>query len=66
MQIWSQKRDPSQAIIITDKIVEVLEQVSLPLATGKNVVMHFRDQDLIPDSDAKTFRSVLIYRALSA
>lgn len=64
--IWSEKRDPSQAIAITDRIMFVLEQNELSLTVGKNVLMHFQDQNLFLDNDTKTYRSVLIMRALSS
>ncbi len=64
--IWSQKRDPSQAINLTDLIIGVLEQKELSLTSGKNVLLHYQDQNLFLDSDTKTYRSVLIMRALSS
>ena len=66
LNIWSEKRDPSQAMEITDAAIKALEQKELSLATGKNVLMHYQDQNLLLDNDTKTYRSVLLMRALSA
>ena len=66
LNIWSQKRDPSEAVNITDTVIAILEQNELTLAVGKNVLLHFQDQNLFMDNDTKTYRSVLIMRALSA